>query len=322
MVIFGVLHLVALVLGGVLFAMFLRSDSTRPGGRRRRRGRGRRRRQRPHLRQAQDVARPAASRCPTPSPRPCACAATSGWRTCARARCDVPPASRSARRSGGASARSRPGLRAGRLAADRGRDREQLDPAAGQRPLAPHADALDDREAGRRPARPRAPVPTRRVSASCIDGSVAEDLDRRPARLSSRDARARRPRAGGLGAARRAARRARRRRRRAPGPAGRRARCARSVPGAAERAREQHARCRGRRRRRSRRRAERRGRGGDGGARVRAQPVSGEVVARELEEALDRRPPGARAARPCGARARRRRSRKSSRQRSGSSGSG
>ena len=65
MLIFGLLHLVAAVLGGVLLVMFLRSDSTTQWRPPVRRGRlGWRRRQRPH------VAAPEAARRPGGIPLP------------------------------------------------------------------------------------------------------------------------------------------------------------------------------------------------------------------------------------------------------------
>ena len=149
MVIFGALHVVALVLGVVLFMMFLRSDTTsswKPpedeegggGG-----GNDRLPTSKPKPRPTGGVplpdADPARTRLRDHSKlrdaRP-------------RARCGARRirTRRSARRRAAASPST------GALEPDRVRERQQRHAAAGQRSLAPHAHALDDRQ-----ARARAP---------------------------------------------------------------------------------------------------------------------------------------------------------------------
>ena len=167
MVIFGALHVVALVLGVVLFMMFLRSDTTsswKPpeddegGG-----GGGN-------------------DRLPsTPKPRPTGGIPLPDAEPAEHAAARTTPSSatRARARSAGRSTRPRRAARRPATAdavssspssADRLREREQLHAAAGQRPLAAHAHALHDRQ-----PLPGAPGDAggagRRVSESRVLGS-------------------------------------------------------------------------------------------------------------------------------------------------------
>ena len=147
MVIFGALHVVALALGVVLFMMFLRSDSAsswKPpedeegGG-----GGGNDR-----LPSSKPKPRPTGG-VPLPDAEPVEHAPARPLQAPRRPPAPAAPAGASAR----AAPHAGPRPLAGGFEPDRVGERQQRHPAAGERPLAPHAHALDDRQ--RRAGPPR-----------------------------------------------------------------------------------------------------------------------------------------------------------------------